>query len=362
LPEVSVILNSYNQGDFLPEAVASVLGQTFRDLELIIVDNGSTDRSQELLKSITDRRARLFLRDRNCPITQRFNEALREVRSPYVSFLYSDDLYLPTKLERQLERFSDLDGSYGVVTSIALARNMLTGREWPLPSIGSSGWALSDLLDRAGRAQIDMCSPMVRTSCFTTHPFNESIFAEGEAVFLRIALTHKFSHLGEPVVVLRDHGTNAGKAIRKNAFMTFQAFDALEAHPALPPTEQGAVRRSRARLSVGYAWQGARRDEQRRWIFGCLGQAWHSHVPTLLTVRASGAFALCCLPNRLRSRTNGLLDLISPHPGTKQRFVRFGGSADEEPVPAGDRRSPASAPSGGRAGHSSAGVARRGRQ
>jgi glycosyltransferase involved in cell wall biosynthesis len=329
LPAVSVILNSYNQGEFLQEAVTSVLDQTFGDLELIIVDNGSTDNSQELLKTITDGRVRLFLWDQNQAITQRFNEALREVRAPLVCFLYSDDLYLPTKLERQVGRFSELDESYGVVTSIAIAKNLLTHREWQLPSIGSSGWVFDELLDRATRAQIDMCSPMIRTSCLALHPFNESIFAEGEAIFFRISLTHKFSHLEEPVVLLRDHGTNAGKAIRKNAFMTFQALDVLEANPALPPERQRTVRRCRARLSVGYAWQGARRDEDRSWILKCLRQAWRNDVPTSLTLRTFGAFCLCSLPNPVRSRVNRMLDGISRHPGTKQRVARFGGSADD---------------------------------
>jgi glycosyltransferase involved in cell wall biosynthesis len=329
LPEVSVILNSYNQGEFVQEAVASVLDQTFEDFELIIVDNGSTDNSQSLLRDITDNRTRLFLHDHNLPITQRFNEALREVRAPFVSFLYSDDLYLPAKLGKQVERFRELESSYGVVTSVALAKNVLNGREWPLPTVGLSGWVFDALLDQITRAQIDMCSPMVRTSCLALHPFNESIFAEGEAVFLRISLTHKFSHLDDPVVVLRDHGRNAGKAIRQNASMTFQALDALAADPALPAAKLPVVRRCRSRLLARYAWQGARRDVDRSWVLSCLGQSLHNGIRTLLTMRTLGTIALCTVPNRLRAMINRRLDMLSRHPGTRQRGVTFGGSADD---------------------------------
>jgi glycosyltransferase involved in cell wall biosynthesis len=329
LPEVSVILNSYNQGRFLQDAITSVLNQTFRDFELIIVDNGSTDNSQALLRNTTDNRIRLFLHDRNLPITRRFNEAIREARAPLVSFLYSDDLYLPTKLGEQVERFRDLDSSYGVVTSVALANNVLTGHEWRLPAIGKSGWVFDALLDQITRAQIDMCSPMVRRSCLVLHPFNESIFGEGEAVFWRISLTHKFSHLDEPLVVLRDHGTNAGKAIRQNASMAFQALDALTADPKLPPTKLPVVRRCRSRLSARYAWQGARRDEDRSWVLSCLGGSWRNGIGTFLTARTFGALLLCSVPNQLRSRVNRRLDMFSGHPGTRQRGVTFGGSADE---------------------------------
>ncbi len=147
-----MILNSYNQGEFLQEAIDSVLNQTFEDFELIIVDNGSTDNSQELVRNVTDKRVRTLVHDSNRPITQRFNEAIREARAPFVSFLYSDDLYLPTKLGRQVERFRELDSSYGVVTSVAIAKNLLTGSEWRLPPVGS-GWVFDTMLAEITRAK-----------------------------------------------------------------------------------------------------------------------------------------------------------------------------------------------------------------
>ena len=68
----------------------------------------------------------------------------------------------------------------------------------------------------AAKAQMDMITPMIRRECLSMHPFDESIFAQTEAIYLKIALTHRFAYIGESVAVHRDHGGNAGKAIRRN--------------------------------------------------------------------------------------------------------------------------------------------------
>src|SRR5207253_7596349 len=112
-PRVSVILNCYNQGEYVAEAVDSVLNQTFRDFELLIVDNGSKDSTPQLLqKYSSDPRVRLFLHKENIAISRRFNEAMDATRGEFISFLYSDDYYLPHKLERQLAVFGPLGPEY----------------------------------------------------------------------------------------------------------------------------------------------------------------------------------------------------------------------------------------------------------
>ena len=87
-PRVSVILSSYNQVAYLDGAIASVLTQTLDSLELIIVDNGSTDGSHELLRKYTaDPRIRLMLHDRNEAVTRRLNGAIASATGDFVSIL-----------------------------------------------------------------------------------------------------------------------------------------------------------------------------------------------------------------------------------------------------------------------------------
>lgn len=116
-PAVSVILPSYNHEDFVEEAVRSVLDQTFSDLELIVVDDASTDRTADIVAGIQDPRLTLV---RNAMNRERHprNEALRRARGKYIAFQNSDDRWLPEKLEKQLSRLEADPRIVGVFTDI----------------------------------------------------------------------------------------------------------------------------------------------------------------------------------------------------------------------------------------------------
>lgn len=325
MPLATVILNSYNQEPYLAEAIESVLGQTVDDLELLVVDNGSTDGSSKVIDRYAgDRRVRTFLHSDNAPITRRFNQGVAEAKGEFVSFLYSDDLMLPEKLERQLEAFAGLPADYGVVYSPALGLNAVSGKSWAYGNVGASGWVFEALLRDHFAGQIDMVSPLTRRSCLERHPFFEDIFAEGEGIFFRIALTHRFHYLGTPLVVLRDHGGNAGKAVRKNAEMTMVMLDRLERHPELPERSVAAVHLFRARLLGSYAWQGARLGEEAGWVRACLAEAIRLRPRLGLSPRTVGALALGSLPGGLRQALNRAGTTLRRSPGNTVLGDGFG--------------------------------------
>jgi len=102
---VSIIITSYNNRDFLVEAVDSVIGQTFRPHEIIIADDGSTDGSRETICNYVDRHPgwiRGIFHETNVGIPKNRNSALQVVTGNYVGILDGDDLFLPTKLEKQV--------------------------------------------------------------------------------------------------------------------------------------------------------------------------------------------------------------------------------------------------------------------
>lgn len=101
-PLVSVILPSFNHAAFVHEAVTSVLDQTFRDLELIVVDDGSSDETADIVASIHDPRLTLIRLSENRAVHAR-NLALGRATGQYVAFQNSDDIWLPSKLADQLE-------------------------------------------------------------------------------------------------------------------------------------------------------------------------------------------------------------------------------------------------------------------
>src|SRR6185503_3801925 len=135
-PTVSVVLNCYNHERYIGEAIDSVLAQTHRDFELILIDNGSTDGSRTVMQSYSDPRIRLVMHDDNRTLSSRLNEGIAAARGEFVAVLYSDDRFLPDKLERQLAIFAELPDDYGVVYAPAVRFNQRTGKRWLYPSIG----------------------------------------------------------------------------------------------------------------------------------------------------------------------------------------------------------------------------------
>lgn len=99
---VSIIMPSYNTASYIKESIQSVLNQIYTNWELIIVDDCSTDETDEVINTITDSRIKYFKNKENSGAAMSRNKALREARGQWVAFLDSDDLWMPNKLEKQI--------------------------------------------------------------------------------------------------------------------------------------------------------------------------------------------------------------------------------------------------------------------
>ena len=114
MPRVSIIIPSYNHARFVGEAMESVIRQSYEDLELIVIDDGSTDGTSEVARSIADPRISVIACPKNRGAAVVVNEALGRAKGEYVSILSSDDFFLPGKLEKQV-RFLDENQQIGAV-------------------------------------------------------------------------------------------------------------------------------------------------------------------------------------------------------------------------------------------------------
>ena len=101
-PRVSVVVPTYNRSAMLTRAVRSVLGQTFRDFELLLVDDHSTDDTPVVISRFVDERVRLIRHERNHGQSKALNTGIRAARGEYIAFLDDDDVWLPTKLAAQV--------------------------------------------------------------------------------------------------------------------------------------------------------------------------------------------------------------------------------------------------------------------
>ncbi len=119
-PAVSVVLPTYNRAQSLPGAMRSVLDQSFGDLELIIVDDASTENIEAIVADFGDPRIRYLRLDHNSGAAAARNVGMAETRGQYIAFQDSDDIWLPGKLARQVELLEGQPPNVGVVTGLKI--------------------------------------------------------------------------------------------------------------------------------------------------------------------------------------------------------------------------------------------------
>ena len=101
-PLVSVIIPTYNRGRLILDSINSVLNQTYKNIELIVVDDCSTDNTEEILKSINDSRIKYVKLEKNSGACIARNKGIELSTGEFIAFNDSDDLWITTKLEKQL--------------------------------------------------------------------------------------------------------------------------------------------------------------------------------------------------------------------------------------------------------------------
>jgi len=101
MPKVSVIIPTYNRSQFVCETVESVLSQTYKDFEIIVIDDGSTDGTKDVLAHYSDQIKYIYQQNQGVGAAR--NKGITEARGEYLAFIDDDDLWLPEKLEKQVE-------------------------------------------------------------------------------------------------------------------------------------------------------------------------------------------------------------------------------------------------------------------
>jgi len=203
----SVIMPLYNKAPYVRKAVESVVGQTYRDWELIVVDDGSTDGGGDIVTSIADPRVRLG-RQENAGVSAARNRGVAlsseaAFRSPYICFLDADDWWEPTFLEEMaalIERHPDA-GIYG--TNYWIVKN---GRKRLAPIGGEEGFAEGEINYCQVYART-LCMPLTSiTVCIPRRVFDETggfplgiTLGEDFLLWLRIAINHKTVLLNKPL-------------------------------------------------------------------------------------------------------------------------------------------------------------------
>jgi glycosyltransferase involved in cell wall biosynthesis len=116
-PEVTVIVPIYNGSAFLAETLSSLLSQTFNNFELLAIDDGSTDDSADIVRSLKDARVRLIQKE-NAGLCHTLNLGIAEANAPYIARSDQDDISFPDRLERQLRVMRDHPEAIGLFSYV----------------------------------------------------------------------------------------------------------------------------------------------------------------------------------------------------------------------------------------------------
>ena len=102
-PLISVIMSTYNEEKYIETSLKSLLNQTFKEFEIIIVDDASTDNTKQLIQNLQDERIRLICNEENQGLTKNLNKALKYVTGKYIARMDGDDIAFPTRFEKQVQ-------------------------------------------------------------------------------------------------------------------------------------------------------------------------------------------------------------------------------------------------------------------
>lgn len=143
-PTVSVIIPTYNRAHLVGRSIQSVLNQTYQDFEIIVVDDASTDNTEEVVKSFNDPRICYIRHKQNHGGSAARNTGIRTARGEYIAFLDSDDEWLPNKVAEQMRVFYGNQDCGAVHTGLL----HICKDEYNEACKGcySKGWVLKDLL------------------------------------------------------------------------------------------------------------------------------------------------------------------------------------------------------------------------
>ena len=257
VPRVSVIVPTYNFGDFLDATIESVLGQTFGDLELLVLDNASTDQTPDVVGRFADPRLCYVRNPENIGFAANVNQGFGLARGELLIVLGADDVWAPEFLRRAVTHFDTHPGVsfvHGMAVWIDERGEAFgdSGRGWAGVTPGPEafvnffryGFSLSTML---------MPTDAVRRLGGLDAPWGD--IADGW-LFLRLCLAGNVGYLDEPLVRYRVHQRTLSTAMsrRGNLFRRYLAM--ARAAFELPAARQAGLDRQR-RLALRYAARSA---------------------------------------------------------------------------------------------------------
>lgn len=204
---VSIIMNTYNGGKFIKEAIESIINQTYSNWELVIWDNLSNDNTNEIVESFKDNRIKYFISENHTNLGKARNIAIKKCKGKFISFLDSDDLWLPKKLEKQIPYFENPEIGIVASDSVFFSDNKDI-RNLYKDGYPKDGYIFEDLLRNY---YLGVETVIIRSSALNkiSHDFDVNLHCISDFdLFIRIAEVYKTKILPYPTAKWRIHKNN----------------------------------------------------------------------------------------------------------------------------------------------------------
>lgn len=209
---VSVVIPTYNFGSFIADAITSVLAQTHPAAEIIVVDDGSTDDTESIVRKFSENVR--YIKQENAGVCAARNLGVAESCGKYIAFLDADDAWLPDKIEKQVAKFARDDG-IGLVHCGMKEFDSESGDTLQLHLEGGEGWVAQRIALWEKPVIGPPSSIMVRREVIDEVGGFDTRLKNGEdwEFCLRVARKYKVGFVAEVLVNYRNHGDNATKNI-----------------------------------------------------------------------------------------------------------------------------------------------------
>lgn len=234
MPDVSVVIPAYNAARTLGETLDSVVGQTFGDFEVILIDDGSTDGTATVAAASGDPRVRV-IRTANNGVSNARNLGIAQSKGELIAFLDADDLWEPDKLERQVALLKARP-DIGICVTGAIRVDALSRPIAPMPLFEHSDDYTRDLLLHSNIAGCT-CSGVVRRGLLqAVGGFEPGLqYCEDWSLWIRLSLRTEFGVIADPLVRVRVHDGNTSGNPYLLERDTFRALDSFFATAASAP-------------------------------------------------------------------------------------------------------------------------------
>jgi glycosyltransferase involved in cell wall biosynthesis len=296
MPSISIITPSYNQASYLEQAIRSVLAQDSSDLEYIVVDGGSTDRSLEIINRYADRLS-WWVSEPDDGQGDAINKGLLRAKGDYVAWLNSDDLYLPGAVNAALDVL-EANPNLGMVFADAITIDP-SGK--PLNRLTFGDWGLVELMSFR-----IICQPAVfmRRSVIEEAGYIDSSyhFMLDHQLWIRIARTSQIQHVKQSWAAARHH-PSAKNVAQASAFSKeiLRILEWMDKQSDLAPIFKSYNKQINAgaqRLNARYLLDGGQPKEalQAYWKALTLDPGytihhWHRMLYALLSILGAGDIA-----------------------------------------------------------------------